>query len=308
MNLMQSVCIYHNGNSKILQQYKDKFSHLTFSGNLAESVNNLPSHGHLWEICFADATRENLIAAVRHGVFILRHISTYRDDMDNLLPECERVDYNSWLTHVVANNLCVASQVVSELTLDGPVENNIAIITTGRTANKHLQLILNQQGYNSFEYSKTLDQQLFDSASAVLLWRKDQWECLTSNWFAMQTNYANAHQLANQPLIKFDHIVESIPQEWINTEWINLCQAVLDHAMFYLYVCCRPITYTTTEFITESFQSDQQKLSYNKEQLIDNCQETKQYYRQSGIAELLEMLYTNVTKHVDPWKVYQSKD
>lgn len=303
MNLMQSICIYHNGNSRILQQYKAKFLHLTFSGNLADSVNNLPSHGHLWEICFADATREILTTALQHGVFILRHISTYSDDMDNLLIECERFDYQPWLNHVVANNLCFASQVVSDLTLDSPVEDATAIITTGRTANMHFQSVLAQQGLQTFEYSKTLDQQLLESKSAILLWRKDQWECLTSTWVAQQTQYSKSHQRAGDPLIKFDHILAPISQEWVNAAWVNLCQIVLDHAMFYLYVCGRSITHTTTELVTGAFQSDQQKLKYNKEQLISNYRETQQYYYQSGIAELLEMLYTNVTKHITPWKV-----
>jgi len=31
-----SICIYHNGNSKILEFYKEKFRHLNFIGNLSE--------------------------------------------------------------------------------------------------------------------------------------------------------------------------------------------------------------------------------------------------------------------------------
>lgn len=301
----QSICIYHNGNSRILQHYRSKFSHLKFSGNWAESVER-PSHGHLWEICFADATRENLSAALSAGIFILRHISTYQDDQENLLPECQQFNYDEWQNNVVASNICFANQVVSDVTLENPVSDSIAMITTGRTANIHLELVLERHGRRAFEYSKQLDQAMIQSASAILLWRKNHWDCLTSTWIAIQTEYKKAHQVANTPIVEFDNKVDPIDLGWINTTWINLCQLVLDHAMFYQYVCQRPITHTTTEYIVEQFQSKQQKLSYNKEQLISNYQEIKQQYEHSDVAKLLDLLYTNVTHHINAWNLEES--
>jgi hypothetical protein len=298
----QSICIYHNGNSRILQHYLTKFSDLKFSGNWSEAVNQ-PSSGHIWEICFADATRENMFAAVNADVYILRHISNYNDDLENLLPECQTFNYVDWTNFVVVNNLCFATQVVSDVKLDNHTKNEVAIVTTGRTANTHLQLAINQLGNKAFEHSKQIDQRLVESNKAVLLWRKNNWDCLTSTWIAVQTEYKKSHQTSDQPLIEFSVDIPPIDLAWIIDTWVNLCQLVLDHAMFYQYVCQRPIVYTTTECVVAKFQTQQQKLNYNKEHLIANYCKIKSQYDQLKFAEMLEFLYNNVTQHIEMWNL-----
>jgi hypothetical protein len=303
----QSICIYHNGNSRILQHYLTKFPDLKFSGNWSEAVDR-PSYGHIWEICFADATRENMFAAADADVYILRHISNYSDDLENLLPECQPFNYIDWINFVVANNLCFANQVISDVQLNNRTINEVSIVTTGRTANTHLQLAINQLGNDAFEYSKQIDQRLLESSNAIFLWRENNWDCLTSTWIAIQTEYKKSHQTSNQPFIKF--IVDNIPPIdliWITDTWFNLCQLVLDHAMFYRYVCQRPIVYTTTEYVVAKFQTEQQKLNYNKEHLIANYYEIKSQYDQLKFAEMLESLYTNVTQHIEMWNLKELK-
>jgi len=298
----QSVCIYHNGNSRILQYYRDKFSHLTFSGNWAESIDR-PATDHLWEICFADATRDVMTAIVDCGIFVVRHISTYQDDMDNLLPECQRFAYVYWLDYVVSKNLCFADQVVNEVVLDHSTTNEVAVITTGRTANMHLQQLLDKHGDQPFEYSKIINHQLMESKSAVFLWRVNQWDCLSSTWIAKQTKYEKAHQLFDQPAVTFENTVPPLPQEWVESDWVNVCYAVLDHAMLYRYVCQRPISWTTTEYIVSNFQTKHQKLKYNKSELFNNYQQAKEQYEQSSIAKHLNLLYNKVISHIDPWSL-----
>jgi hypothetical protein len=292
-----SICLYHNGNSRVVDYYKEKFSNLKFSGNWSEATEK-SSTGQLWEICFADATRNNMLAACQQQINIIRHISTYDDDTKNKLPEAGEFDYQDWLTHVVANNLSFADTVISDFYLQSHTNDEIAIVTTGRTANTHLQLVLHDRGQQSFEYKKLLDQRLLESKSALLLWRKDQWECLASTWIAMQTDYNYSHQLLGQSLVSIDFTVKEIDKQWINASWSNLCQSVLDHSMFIKYVCQKPIHLVTTENIVAQFQSKQQKINYNKEKIIDNYDQTMRYYSQSLVAELLELLYNKVQKHI----------
>ena len=151
----QSICIYHNGNSRILAYYKQKFSHLKFVGNLAESAD-YPAQGHMWEVCFADANRHNLFQAKKQGVYILRHVSDFQDDLQNLLPECESFEHADWLDHVVTRQLSFANHVVCDFVLESNSNNSTVIVTTGRTANTYFQEILTQAGMTTFENSKFL--------------------------------------------------------------------------------------------------------------------------------------------------------
>jgi hypothetical protein len=72
-------------------------------------------------------------------------------------------------------------------------------------------------------------------------------------------------------------------------------------------VCQRPIVYTTTEYVVAKFQTEQQKLNYNKEHLIANYYEIKSQYDQLKFAEMLESLYTNVTQHIEMWNLKELK-
>ena len=166
----QSICIYHNGNSKVLAHYKQKFSHLKFSGNLAESLA-YPNQGHMWEVCFADATRTNLAQAKKSGVHILRHISSYQDDQQNLLSECESLDHSQWLNHAVNDNLSFSDDVVCDFVLETIPDGSTVIVTTGRAANTYFQEILKRTGMITFEHSKSLSDDFLSSSLAVLLWR-----------------------------------------------------------------------------------------------------------------------------------------
>ena len=132
-----SVCIYHNGNSRILEYYKQKFSHLHFAGNLADSTV-YPDQGHMWEVCFADASRKNLVQVKKSGVHILRHISSYQDDQQHLLPESKKLDYNRWLNYAVSNNLSFADEIVSDFVYESTTTDSTVIVTSGRSAGSAL--------------------------------------------------------------------------------------------------------------------------------------------------------------------------
>jgi hypothetical protein len=295
-----SICIYHNGNSKILEFYKEKFQHLTFVGNLSESTQFDPS-GCLWEVCFADATKENLTAACKQGIRIVRHISSYKDDCDNLLPESRLFDFDDWLNYVVITNLSFADEVVCDELLPTSVNNEIAIITTGRTANTHFVEVLKSFNQCSFEYFKKIDERFLQAASAILMWRLDQWECLTSIWISKQTDHWS-HQLENQSKLQFDLLVDPIDQTWIKTDWVNICTSVLDHALFYKYVIGRPVSLITTEQAIEKYQSVQKKIDYDKKEIIKNYKESQSKYSESSIAKLLDLLYNKVQSHIPLWK------
>lgn len=298
--MQKNVCIFHNGNSRIVELYKQKFSNLKFHGNWINA--NADSPAGLWEICFADATFDVLMQARSAGVFIIRHITQYQDDLDHLMPECEKFEYNNWLAHAVTNYLCFADQIVSEFLITPPEhKSDTVIVTTGRTANTHLQQVYNMHGYYAFENLKTINKDFLTAGNSVLLWREDQWQCLTSHWIATCTKFQKAHQFLGKDPPKFD-LVESLNHHWIECDWVNMCQATLDMALLFKYVCNRPTSYTTTSEITKKFVSTHVPLSYNKHQIIPNYDEMQQWYIQSGIVELLDILYNNVTKHLTPWK------
>ena len=296
----QSICLYHNGNSRVVELYCNQFANLKFCGNWTEA-DNRSATGCLWEVCFADVTIDNLLLAVESGVKIVRHISTYQDDMNYLLPECERFEYDQWINHAVADNLCFANAVVSELHVAPPTQDATVIVTTGRTANTHLQEVYKSKSKVAFESSKRLDSEFFTAKDSVLLWRLDQWACLTSTWIAQQTEYAKSHQLEHRPTLSFDSPVLPLDQTWINSTWANLCRITLDQAMLSKYVCDRPVSYTTTEFITANFTTVQTPIPYNKQNLIPNYDEMFQWYNHASLAKHLTIMYNNVITHLTPW-------
>lgn len=298
----QSVCLYHNGNSRVIELYRNQFANLKFCGNWAEA-DNRPATGCLWEVCFADATADNLLLASVTGVKIVRHISTYQDDMNYLLPECERFDYDQWINHAVTDNLCFANEVISELHVTYPTQDKTVIITTGRTANTHLQEVYKSSSKIAFESSNRLDSDFFAAKDSVLLWRLNQWACLTSTWIAQQTEYSKSHQLLHRPDLVFTDPVAPIDLNWVNTNWFNLCRITLDQAMLSKYVCGRPTSHTTTEFVTTNFETVQKSIPYSKQDLIPNYDEIQQWYQDSKVVKNLTTAYNNVVQHLTPWSI-----
>jgi hypothetical protein len=292
--------LYHNGNSQVIALYRNQFANLKFCGNWAEA-NERPATGCLWEVCFADATVDNLLLAADRGVKIIRHISTYQDDMNHLLSECERFEYNQWINHAVTDNLCFANVVVSEFQVALPAQDSTVIVTTGRTANTHLQEVYKNKGKVVFESSKRLDSEFFMAKDSVLLWRLDQWACLTSTWIAQQTGYTKSHQLEHRPALSFDHPVLPLDLDWVNSTWKNLCKITLDQAILSKYVCNRPTSYTTTEFVTANFKTVQKPIPYSKQNLIPNYDEMFQWYNHAPLAKHLTTMYNNVITHLTPW-------
>ena len=300
-----SICIYHNGNSRILEFYKQKFQHLNFAGNLAES-NNFPPTGYLWEVCFTDATTDNLLAAHKQNIQIVRHISNYHDDCKNLLPESTLFSFDDWLKNVVINKLCFADVVVCDESicdqkLQPVVNKETVIITTGRTANTHLVELLKEVNQTAYEHSKTVDDRFFQSSDAILLWRQDQWACLTSIWISKQSGQWK-HQVKNKPKPEYNFKVDAVSEEWLEKDWSNLCLAILDHAMFYKYVLDRPINLLNTEQIID-YRSAHEKIDYNKKEILSEYENSKSKYLSSGVAELLNMLYNKIQTHIAPWQI-----
>ena len=292
-----SACIFHNGNSRIVEFYKQKFSHLTFSGNLSE-CENLDKTDCLWEICFADATRENLTAAVESGIQIVRHISTYSDDIENLMPECDQFDYPNWLEFVVTKNISFADEIVSDFELSRPdTHNKTIIITTGRTANMHFQEVLSKYGIESFENQKALDDQLLNAKESVLMWREDQWECLTSIWIAKNSEFR--HNTRDQDEI--DIAIDPVDPKWIDKDWCDMAQMAFDYALFFKFVLKRPITIITTERAISNYTSNHKKVNYNKQKVIDQYDQTKQSYQNSEVAKTLNLLYNKVQQQIEVW-------
>jgi hypothetical protein len=292
-----SICLYHNGNSQVIQQYRTKFSHLKFCGNWAEANKILPT-GCLWEISFADATRQNLIRASDSGIAILRHISNYEDDMQHRLPECQWFNYQDWFKHAVIRNLIFSDIVVSDMVLNESESNETVIINTGRTANTHFQKVLESYGHASYECSKVVDNRMLRSKSAVVMWREDHWETLASIWIALQLDLWG-HQNKNSPDLVYTEVVDAIDPLWMETDWTNICQSVGDHAVFFKYVLKKPITLMTTERATQEYASKYKKIPYNKDQIICNYEQTKSKYQSSEIANFINFLYNKIQQHIN---------
>lgn len=291
-----SICIFHNGNRQILEFYKNKFIDLTFSGNLSETTN-FSSPDCLWEICFADATHEVLVNATKAGIHILRHISTYTSDVENLLSECEIFDYDHWLEHTVIKYISYADEIISDLPTTKGVSEEVAIITTGRTANSHFQQVLLAFNIRSFENLKRWEPRINSANSAVLMWREDQWACLTSTWIAKNTAFI--HNTNNQP--KLNLSVPAISNEWIATEWFNMACIALDHAVYFKSVLNRPCSIMTTERAVSTYITIQKPLNYTKSEIIANYEQTKQSYASLEVKIILNLLYNKVQNQLPEW-------
>jgi hypothetical protein len=291
-----SVLLYHNGNQRIIDFFQQQFRYHTYQGNWSEHVNN-PKHHSLYEICIADATDSNLQHARNLGIRILRYITCYNDDQTNSVSELKYQDYQQWLTNVVCKNLCFADIVESDSGIiidDKSSQNHGIIITTGRTANTHLQMI--DQSINLIEYQRNIGQDLISARQAILLWRLDQWQCLTSSWIL---------QFHGQPIHQFNGKIRgsiksagNIPRSWVDYDWKNVCQLVLDTALFFRYIIRKPVYHMTTEDIISRFQSHSEKIRYSKKNLIPNFDEIKSYYDNSDTKKLITLCYNNTLKHI----------
>ena len=141
-----SVCIFHNGNQCIVDYYKEKFSSLEFCGNWG---CNEYKDNSLYEIYYADASDEALEKLKDHNVYTIRHISDYQDDVDFPMPEIEKVtNFDSWVNSVIISNLCYADKIVTDFNYNTQKDNIHAVITVGRTANRHYRLYLKSQNQN----------------------------------------------------------------------------------------------------------------------------------------------------------------
>lgn len=295
---MQSICLFHNGNKQIVANYIEKFPNLKFSENWILAGDTPPNTGCLWEICHADVSDELLLKARNNNIKIIRHISTYEDDLKNLMAEVVKTSKEQWLNQTVLHNLSWSDEIISDLTEFDTKHHQTIIITTGRTANTHLQQVLRQKNIDAKESSKTLDSDFLTSTKNILLWRKNQWECLTSNWIAVCTDYKYSHQYADRKPVVFEKIVEPIDNNWIISNWSNQIKITLDSAMFSKYILKIPTFHTTTEYITKQFISNQQKLQYDKVKIIPNYFESKLFFENSSIKFNSELAYENVVKHL----------
>lgn len=296
----RSICLFHNGNKRVIEYYKRKFSNLTFSGNWSEDISPVPV-GKLWEICYADATFENLLRAQYHGIHILRHISAFEDDLENLISECTVTDYNSWINNVVSNYLIMADDIVSELIFPAPSCHKRVVITTGRTASKHFQsFLLDKFQIETFECKKTIDKEFLDAESAVLMWREDQWETITSSWIGHQTN-TWIHSVNQSLNVDLPTQIAELNSSWVENQWFNLCNITVNNALFYKSVLKRPISLITTERAVAEFQSVQNKIPYDKSKIIKNYQVSKKQYLKSDTYKKINFLYNRVKKIIPRW-------
>jgi hypothetical protein len=289
-----SVCIFHNGNRRIVEFYKNKFSYLQFHGNWAESAKYHIKPG-LYEICHADASTENLQQARELGVRIVRHISTHADDLANLLPECHPYDQVTWLNNAVVNNLCFSDEIVCDFVLPTNSVAECVIITTGRTASSHLEQAWKAQGKKSFEHTRRIDQRFLNAESSVLNWREDQWECASSLWIMIASNRV-LHNVKGSPLDNYDFQVPAITQTWIDNDWTNMSKLVLDHSLFFKYVLKKSVLIMPTEYVIEHYQSPHGKMSYEKNKIIQEYNESMSKYNSSNTRHLFNTLYNNTIR------------
>jgi hypothetical protein len=289
---MNSICIFHNGNSRILEIYKNKFNFLEFAGNLAcvELSDN-----KLYEICYADASDEILFLAKENGIKIIRHISTFEDDILYGLLEFEKFFYDQWIKNVIIPYLSYADDIITDFKMETDNSNEVAIITTGRSASTHLEEYLKSKEIISFEYRKVVDYRWINSKSAILLWREDQWECLASTWISLKNDFQ--HNIVGEKPPIIDKKSPEINTIYVDKNWKNMSRAVLDHSLFYYYVLKKPISYVTTEYCI-NFQTRHKKIQYNKHELILNYDMCKEYYFNSLTRKILNLLYQNTIKHL----------
>lgn len=284
---MDSVCIYHNGNARIVEKYKSIFSHLTFLGNWAVSQQE-HSAGCLYELSFADATTKHMLELKNKNVKVVRHISDYLDDQANRLPECEPLSKEDWIEFAVLANLNFADEIISEyhpISLSNPEH---AVITTGRTASMHYRLLLREERINAFENDKRLDNRWINSESATLLWRKDSWECLTSQFIASQHGFG--HNVDGVQNYYDERRLVELPDSFIDS-FFNQCMTALNFSVYYKYILRKPIKVVFTEDIVKK-ESKSRKIEYNKSQLISNYDQQKKLFEQNT-KKTIDFIFKN---------------
>lgn len=295
MTIRGAVLLYHNGNGRVIEKFKKKFRFNDFKGNWADQSDQARDHA-LYEISIADATDANLFKARDLGIRIYRYVSSYADDKANSVPEFVQPSHDDWLKNVVCKNLCFADVIDNAaglLDIDHTPDDRWAIITTGRTANTHLQKA--NPDIDMFECPKILDANLIKAKQAIFLWRQDQWQCLTSHW--IMANSQPIHQY-NGLITATPKPTSDLPRSWIESDWKNICQIVLDQALFFRYVLNRTVNHMTTEDAIKRFHSSSEKIHYDKSTLIPNYQEMQDYYGNSSIEKLINMCYHNTLIHL----------
>lgn len=289
-----SILLYHNGNQRVIDQFRACFRHHKFRGNWVDFIDR-PENHCLYEICISDANDHNLAKSRELGVRIFRYISNYDDDLKNQVNELGVQSYQDWLSHVVCKNLCFSDIIVAkEISLDPETDQHSVIITTGRTANTHLQLV--DTDARMIESSKYLDYKILKAKQAVLLWREDQWECLTSMWMMINSGKV-VHQYSGKLNDTID-TCQDLSAEWIDRDWKNMCTMVLDHALFFHYVLKRHINHMTTEDVIGRLSSPSEKINYDKSKIIPNYGEMKNFYSNSRAKKTISMCYNNVLNHI----------
>jgi hypothetical protein len=294
----QSVCIFHNGNSKVLEYYKEKYKHLEFCGNGAVSAT-LNDTNCLYEISFADATPYVLYTIKQKNIKILRHLSEYANDQANLLPECCSMPYKEWTEHIAINLISFADKIVVDTTFDVDSTNQVVLLTTGRTASKHVEEHLRSQGIESYEVKKPIQLESCSNAgSAILLWRENQWENAVSHWISAQTGLwtHNSDQQNNVDWTKIT--LGNIPNEWFDVSWFNQTQQVFDYAIFFKYVLSKDVKLLTTEQAISKFASSHRKINYNKKDIISDYYTSLQHYNNSLPKEITDYLYQTIQQKI----------
>lgn len=287
---MQSVCIFHNGNQRIIELYRAHYHALSFRGNWGVTDKKTPV-GSLYELSYADATFNNISELNVFGIQVVRHITNYVDDNANRPSECEQLNYNDWLQCAVLNNLCFSNIIKTEF-IQCPISSNEhAVITTGRTASLHYRYILKEQNITAFENHKSLDERWINAGSATLLWRKDSWECLTSHFIAQNQEFVhniegrNTHQFSNEAI--------EITREFVEN-FVNQCLAAMNFSLYFKYILQKPIDVVTTEDIL-NIQTKSKKVDYNKKALILNYDQTKLDF-DTTFKPTLDYLFENTQK------------
>jgi hypothetical protein len=179
----------------------------------------------------------------------------------------------------------------------GPT-NSVAecvIITTGRTASSHLEQAWKAQGKKSFEHTRRIDQRFLNAESSVLNWREDQWECASSLWIMIASNRV-LHNVKGNPLDNYDFQVPAITQTWIDNDWTNMSKLVLDHSLFFKYVLKKSVLIMPTEYVIEHYQSPHGKMSYEKNKIIQEYNESMSKYNSSNTRHLFNTLYNNTIR------------
>lgn len=81
-----------------------------------------------------------------------------------------------------------------------------------------------------------------------------------------------------------------------------MCRAVFDHALFFKYLLGRPVHIMTTERAIDTYQSNHERISYDKKTMIDDYAESKVGYGKSMTAQIVDLLYSRAQQHLNSWQ------